>query len=446
MAPHTTNRTTVGQASEDPHPHFRESEWRNPYEELADPRGAEPLPPQHNPYEELGSLEVGADDHDPLGLGLRLEYDDYDDQEYAQDWAPPGRRGHRRHRLQRSRPQRWLRVPLTAKALVAVVTCGSFLTLADRWAALYAEKQAAHRLKEAMHLQADPEVDIHGFPFLTQVLHGRLDQVDIAVPHVSAGPVSVAKVDGAVHDIHILGDVPSSIRGAVIGRMQGNVLLAFDDLDRELGSSQVRFTAKDEHSVLAVGQLPIAGYRVRARAQAHLHLVGNRSVSTTVDNMRIDVPGVASYTPGGSGGLRLARPMAERISRDAAKARALLSVGSIAERLGLTPEMAEQAQRSDAELRRITGTPHFAEKLMQVNILDLVEENPWVLGKIGVDPSLVRGLRSIEVPKLAERLSLSFRLPDLPGGIQLQGVSVRRDGIELHAYGTDVPVGDGTRL
>ncbi len=433
MAPHTTNRMTVGHVSGDSHPHIGESEWRNPYEELADPRGADPLPPRHNPYEELGWLDLPREDpHDPLGLGLRPQDDD-------SQTVPRG--AHRRHR-----PRRGLRAPATAKALVAVVTCGAFLTLADRWAALYAEKQAAHRLKEAMHLQADPEVDIHGFPFLTQVLHGRLDQVDIAVPHVSAGPVSVARVDGAVRDIRVLGDVPSSIRGAVIGRMQGSVLLAFDDLDRELGSSQVRFSAQDDHSVLAQGRLAIAGYRVRARAVAHLRLDGDRSVSTTVDHMLIDVPGVASYTPGDHGGLRLARPMAERIRTDAAKAKALLSVGSIARRLGLTPQMAREAARSDAALRRITDDPHFVERLMQVNVLDLVEENPWILGKIGVDPSLVRGLRDIQVPKLAERLSLSVKLPELPGGVRLHDVSVRHDGIELHAYGTNVPVGGGTKL
>jgi hypothetical protein len=433
MAPHTTNTTTVGHVSGDSHPHLGESDWRNPYEELADPRGAEPPPPRHNPYEELGWLDLHEEERgDPLGLGLRPEYDDQE---------PVRRGGHRRHR-----PRRGLRVPTTAKALVAVLTCGAFLTLADRWAALYAEKQAAHRLKEAMHLQADPEVDIHGFPFLTQVAYGRLDQVDITVPHVSAGPVSMAKVDGSVRDIRILGDVPSSIRGAVIGRMQGSVLLAFDDLDRELGSSQVKFSAKDDHSVLAEGRLPIAGYRVRARAVAHLRLDGDRSVNTTIDNMLIDVPGVASYTPGDHGGLRLARPMAERIRTDAAKAKALLAVGAIAQRLGLTPQMAREAARSDAALRRITDDPHFVERLMRVNVLDLVEQNPWLLGKIGVDPSLVEGLRNIQLPKLAERLSLSFKLPELPGGVRLRDVSVRHEGIEVHAYGTNVPVGGGTKL
>ncbi|MCQ4041568.1 DUF2993 domain-containing protein [Streptantibioticus rubrisoli] len=433
MAPHTTNTTTVGHVSGDSHPHLGESDWRNPYEELADPRGAEPAPPRHNPYEELGWLDLREEDRgDPLGLGLRPEYDD---QERVR------RGGHRRHR-----PRRGLRVPTTAKALAAVLTCGAFLTLADRWAALYAEKQAAHRLKEAMHLQADPEVDIHGFPFLTQVAYGRLDQVDITVPHVSAGPVSMAKVDGSVREIRILGDVPSSIRGAVIGRMQGSVLLAFDDLDRELGSSQVKFSAKDDQSVLAEGRLAIAGYRVRARAVAHLRLEGDRSVNTTIDDMLIDVPGVASYTPGDNGGLRLARPMAERIRTDAAKAKALLAVGAIAQRLGLTPQIVREAARSDAALRRITGDPRFVERLMRVNILDLVEQNPWLLGKIGVDPSLVQGLRDIQMPKLAERLSLSFRLPELPGGVRLRDVSVRHDGIEVHAYGSNVPVGGGTKL
>ncbi|OEV32116.1 hypothetical protein AN219_00845, partial [Streptomyces nanshensis] len=203
----------------------------------------------------------------------------------------------------------------------------------------------------------------------------------VAIPDVPAGRVSVAQVSGRVKDVRIIGDAPSSVRGAVLGRMKGDVLLDFDDLDRELGTSQVTFTPGGTHTVLAAGELPVADTEVKVRARAHLARTGDHGVGTTVDDMRLVVPELFSFTPGtgeeaglrlarrlvvpelfsftpGTGeeaGLRLARPLAERIRQDRDKARALFGVRSIARRFGMTPEQARQARHSDRELSRVTG-------------------------------------------------------------------------------------------
>ncbi|WP_245997488.1 hypothetical protein [Streptomyces armeniacus] len=49
--------------------------------------------------------------------------------------------------------------------------------------------------------------------------------------------------------------------------MNGDVLLDFDDLDRELGTPQVKFTAGGPHTVLAAGQLWVAGEKGKVRAR-----------------------------------------------------------------------------------------------------------------------------------------------------------------------------------
>ncbi|WP_079132940.1 DUF2993 domain-containing protein, partial [Streptomyces abyssalis] len=366
-----------------------------------------------------------------LGLALRSEYDE------APEDRMPYLRAVRRRR--RSRARR------TVKAAVAVVVLLAFLVVGDRWAALYAENKAAGKVKSAMKLHAEPEVHIRGFPFLTQLAGERLDHVDIAVPDVPAGRISVAQVKGSVEDVRIVGGAPSSIKGAVLGRMKGDVLLDFDDLDRELGTSQVDFTAGSRDSVLAHGELPVAGKRVQVGARAHLRRTGDHGVGTTVDRMRLKVPGLFSYTPGKDGGLRLARPVAERIKRDAADAKALFRVGSVAERFGLTPERAAQVRQSETELRRTTGAPRFVDRLMKINMLDVLLEHPSLLKRIGIDPGLIESLKKIEEPKLAEKLSLSVRLPEVPGDVRLREISVEKDGIRAQLTGADMPFGDGAK-
>ncbi|MCX4779368.1 LmeA family phospholipid-binding protein [Streptomyces sp. NBC_01264] len=70
------------------------------------------------------------------------------------------------------------------------VVLGGLLVGLDRWAAGYAEDRMAERIQARQGLSG-VEVDIHGFPFLTQALSHDLDQVDLKV----AG-ADVATADG----------------------------------------------------------------------------------------------------------------------------------------------------------------------------------------------------------------------------------------------------------
>ncbi|QPP06969.1 DUF2993 domain-containing protein [Streptomyces bathyalis] len=435
----------------------------NPYEQLASPDAPPMAPHRPSPYDALAADPAPAPDGEPpAGSGLYgSPYDDfrgdvgdvYDEGSGRQPSEPEGflggfspRSGYdgpedRMPYLRAVRRRRRSLMGRAVKTAVAVVVLLAFLVVGDRWAALYAENQAAGKVQGALKLHAEPEVHIRGFPFLTQLADERLDHVDIAVPDMPAGRISVAQVKGSVDDVRIVGGAPSSIKGAVLGRMKGDVLLDFDDLDRELGTSQVDFTAGSRDTVLAHGELPVAGKRVEVGARAHLRRTGDHGVGTTVDRMRLKVPGLFSYTPGKDGGLRLARPVAERIKRDAAEAKALFRVGSVAERFGLTPQRAAQVRQSETELRRTTGAPRFVDRLMKVNMLDVLVEHPSLLRRIGIDPGLIGSLKKIEEPKLAEKLSLSVRLPEVPGDVRLRGISVEKDGIRAQLTGSEMPFG-----
>ncbi len=373
-----------------------------------------------DPYEELAELRV-----------LAGEPEDED------DWAPPNhRRGGRRRRRRRGR---LAGLPLATKAVIGLLAVTAFLVLGDRWALLYAEHRAAEALKDRMNLNAAPEVKIGGFPFLTQLADERLDSVRITVPDVAADRVSLARVSATARDVRLDTDGPTSIRGFRLPALDGEVLLSFSDLNRELGASQVKFTAQGRDRILARGTLPVAGHDLRLRAEARIGRSGAGGLSTEIGGIRLDIGELATYRPGtrASEGLHLSRTSAGLLAKETRKAKALLSVPSVVRRLGVPQSTVREALRSDAELSKLTGTPRFVHQAMGVNLLDLALEHPEVLKRLGLDPGLLKALPSLTRPVLTDRLSLGFRLPKPPrgGDLRLTDVRVEEDGIRVRLAG-----------
>ncbi|WP_329394782.1 DUF2993 domain-containing protein [Streptomyces melanogenes] len=399
-----------------------------------------------NPYDELAALADPDPDLDPaprprilpLDLGrLHAEEDE--------PWSPPdhrrSRNGRRARRSRRRRRSPLAALPRLAKLLFALVVGVGFLALADRCAVMYAEKKAQRALQDELHLAAAPQVDIHGFPFLTQVLDKHLNRVDVTVPHVAADRVSLTKVQASARDIKLTGDLPSDIRSAVIGDLDGRVTLSFDDMNRELTASRLKFSRVSDDTVGADGKLSIAGQELRVRARAQVRLVGTSGLSTDVDGMSLDMPGIATYRPGRDRGLTLHRESAELISRDTARVKALLSVPAVVRRLGVPEKDVRAALRSDEKLHELVGTPQFVEQLTRVNLVDVVADHPWLLSKIGIDPKLITGLLAMRPPELSDRLSFSFTLPREARELRIRDVRVEERGIVATVSGVEVGVG-----
>ncbi|MDQ8705236.1 DUF2993 domain-containing protein [Streptomyces sp. LHD-70] len=294
---------------------------------------------------------------------------------------------------------------------MSLVVLLAFLALGDRWAVLYAENLAAQEVRNALKLRAEPEVHIDSFPFVAQVATGGLDRVEVNVPDVAAGPVSVAQVKVGVDDIRLVGSLPGSVKGAVLGRVRGEVFLAFDDLNREVGASQVKLTpGRQQNVVFARGDMPVAGKQVKVRARAEVRRTGDRGVTMKVADARLVVPGLLTYTPGKGGGLRLAAPAAGKVDEGA--------------------------------LREATGRPTRADQLLKGRALDALVEHPSLLEPTGIDPALVAGLRKVREPKVAEAMEFDARLPDdLPVDLRLRELSVAEDGVVAKLSGRDVLVG-----
>ncbi|MFF3203798.1 DUF2993 domain-containing protein [Streptomyces sp. NPDC002962] len=404
----------------DPHP--------RPYDRSAAP---------HNPYEELGALDDGPPDEFP-GEGTAGQRA-VQEPEQEPEWTPPvHRRGGRRRR------GRFAGLPLAVKAVVGLVVLAAFVTLADRWALLYAEHRAADTVKDRMDLAAAPEVEIGGFPFLTQLADKRLESVRVTVPDVSADRVSLAKVSATAHDIRLDADGLTSVRGARIPRLDGDVLLSFADLNRELGASQVMFTGDGRDRVRARGILPVAGHDLRLRAEATIKRQGERGIGTRIGGIRLDIGDLATYRPGtrASDGLHLTPKASADLARETRKAKVLLSVPAIVQRLGVPRATAREALSDDGKLAELTGSPRFARQAQTLNLIDLALDNPEVLRGLGLDPDLLDALSRLTRPALADRLSLAFELPEPEqGDMRLRYVRVEKDGIRVRLTGSGLALG-----
>ncbi|MQA33044.1 LmeA family phospholipid-binding protein [Modestobacter roseus] len=127
------------------------------------------------------------------------------------------------------------------KLLVVLLVLAVLLVVADRVAVLVAEDQVAGQLVEQGGLAGEPEVDIAGFPFLTQVIGGRYDEVRVQATAEELGQPAGTTADVTLHGVHLpLSDVVSgSVQEVPVERVDGAATLSYELLSQQLGGDSV---------------------------------------------------------------------------------------------------------------------------------------------------------------------------------------------------------------
>ncbi|MDI3388300.1 DUF2993 domain-containing protein [Streptomyces sp. B-S-A8] len=114
--------------------------------------------------------------------------------------------------------------------LITVIVLGGLFIAADRIAVGYAEDKVAAKLRAAEGLEKDPEVTIEGFPFLTQVLAGELDDVAIGIDGMEASnggsKMTIAELDAQMHGVAFSSDYSS----ATASEATGSARISYDEL------------------------------------------------------------------------------------------------------------------------------------------------------------------------------------------------------------------------
>ncbi|MGW3986957.1 LmeA family phospholipid-binding protein [Streptomyces sp. NPDC004830] len=130
--------------------------------------------------------------------------------------------------------------------LIFVVVLGGLFVIADRLAVNFAEDEVADRLKSSENLSSTPDVSINGFPFLTQVVGGSLDDVEVGIENYEAAAgdggrtVRIDDLQADMKGVEFSGDYSS----ATAATATGTATIAYDELLK---------TAKVEPTQIAPG-------------------------------------------------------------------------------------------------------------------------------------------------------------------------------------------------
>jgi DUF2993 family protein len=113
---------------------------------------------------------------------------------------------------------RALRILLTVAVLL-----GGLFVIADRLAVGFAEDEVADRLRTSEDLPTTPDVSIDGFPFLTQLAAGQLDDVKVGIkdydaPTGTSGQnIRIDNLNAQMRDVEFTGDYSSATAATATG-------------------------------------------------------------------------------------------------------------------------------------------------------------------------------------------------------------------------------------
>jgi hypothetical protein len=116
--------------------------------------------------------------------------------------------------------------------LIVVVILGGLFVIADRVAVHLAEGEVADKLRTTENLAATPDVSIKGFPFLTQVVAGELDDTEVGIKDYEAatgttgGNIRIATIEASFKGVAFSGDYNS----ATAATASGTATVAYDEL------------------------------------------------------------------------------------------------------------------------------------------------------------------------------------------------------------------------
>jgi hypothetical protein len=121
--------------------------------------------------------------------------------------------------------------------LITLVVLLGLAVVADRVGVRIAEDKVAEQIAQQGGLQGKPEVDIAGFPFLTQVVAGRYDDVRIHLTSAELGQPAGTRADVSLQGVHV--PLSKAISGSVdeipVDRLEGTATLSYALLADQLG-------------------------------------------------------------------------------------------------------------------------------------------------------------------------------------------------------------------
>jgi hypothetical protein len=160
--------------------------------------------------------------------------------------------------------------------LLLLVLVG-LLVVADRVALHLAEKAVAEQARTSAGLATTPKVTAHGFPFLTQVLRGRYDRIDVEVTDLDRGGVRMKELDATLLEVKVpLGDaLGGKVDSIPVEQLDATALVTYAELAHRSGIVGVSMQPEGD-KVRVTGRVTFLGQTVRASALSRVSLRNGR--------------------------------------------------------------------------------------------------------------------------------------------------------------------------
>ncbi|GAA1015356.1 hypothetical protein STXM2123_3926 [Streptomyces sp. F-3] len=169
--------------------------------------------------------------------------------------------------------------------LIVAVVLGLLFVAVDRIAVHFAEDQAADRLRTTENLASTPEVSINGFPFLTQVASGELDDIKVGIESYEA---STGKGEQKIR----IDDLEASMKGvrfsdgyrsATASEATGTALIAYDELLKAAKSESTQIAPGVTSQVVGLSD----GGNGKIKVDVVSTILGNKVPSTVFSSVTV---------------------------------------------------------------------------------------------------------------------------------------------------------------
>lgn len=162
--------------------------------------------------------------------------------------------------------------------LVVVLLLAGLGVLADRIAVNVAESRIASELADRGGLVGTPDVDISGFPFLTQAIGGRYRDVRMSLDEGQLAEAPGTRADVSLRGVRVpLSDVLSgSVSEVPVDRIDGTATLSYELLAGEIGGNTT--LAPEGDGLRITRTVELLGYTLPVTAAGTITLDGDELV------------------------------------------------------------------------------------------------------------------------------------------------------------------------
>lgn len=177
-------------------------------------------------------------------------------------------------------------------ATISLLVVLALLVGADRLSLALTQRAVAAQLQSSGSLSSRPSVSVRGFPFLTQALSGRYDDVELSASEVTAGGGRLSRLEASLRGVHVpLSDALSgSVSTVPVDRLRATVLMSYADITAQLRDRRLSVSASGSF-LRVTGSVSALGRTVSASALSSVTLSGT---SVIVTAQRFEVAGKAA--------------------------------------------------------------------------------------------------------------------------------------------------------